>query len=204
MLSSAYQQSSAVDSKRFEADPENRLISRMNRQRLDLEAMRDSLLYIAGRLDTALGGKSVELTTQPYSTRRTVYGFIERQNLQGMYRTFDLASPDAHSPQRYRTTIPQQALFMMNSPFTVEQAKYFARRPEVQAVKDDAERIKLLYRLAFGRSPESDELSDGLAFIRRPSNQVTLAAATPALDKLDSWDEYAQILLMTNEFAFVD
>jgi len=204
MLSSAYQQSSAVDLKRFDADPENRLISRMNRQRLDLEAMRDSLLYVAGRLDTTLGGKSVEITTQPYSTRRTVYGFIERQNLQGMYRTFDLASPDAHSPQRYRTTIPQQALFMMNSPFTVEQAKYLARRPEVQAVKDDTQRIKLLYRIALGRQPESDELSDGLAFVRRPSNQTALAATSPDPDKLDAWDEYAQVLLMTNEFCFVD
>src|SRR5262249_55366099 len=131
MLSNTYQQSSTCDNGRYAADPENRLISRMNRRRLDLEALRDSLLYVVGRLDMTVGGKSVELTSTPFSTRRTVYGFIDRQNLQGIYRTFDFASPDTSCPQRYRTTVPQQALFMMNSPFIVEQAKALAQRKEI-------------------------------------------------------------------------
>src|SRR5205085_5787311 len=112
-------------------DPENRLLWRQNRQRLDLEALRDSLLFTAGRLDTSIGGPAVELTRAPFPTRRTVYGFIDRQNLQGLFRTFDFASPDATTAQRYTTTVPQQALFLMNSPFVLEQARHFLARPDV-------------------------------------------------------------------------
>ena len=72
----------------------------------------------------------------PYSKRRAVYGFIDRQNLPGLFRTFDFASPDTHSPQRYTTTVPQQALFMMNSPFVIEQARALASKPGTQGVSN--------------------------------------------------------------------
>src|SRR5437764_14815271 len=96
---------SDCDAARFAADPENRLSSRANRRRLDLEALRDSLLFVSGKLDPAVGGRSVELTKAPYPTRRTVYCFIDRQNLEGMYRTFYFACPDKSSSQRYRTSL---------------------------------------------------------------------------------------------------
>src|SRR5207244_7203956 len=99
------------------------------------------------------GGPAVELTRPPYPTRRTIYGFIDRQNLQGMFRTFDLASPDTTNSQRHQTTVPQQALFMMNSPFVVDQARHVAARPEFAAMKDPARRILYAYRLLFGRLP---------------------------------------------------
>ena len=73
--------------------------------------------------------------------RRTIYGFIDRQNLPGLFRTFDFASPDTHAPQRYSTTVPQQALFLMNSPFAVQQAKAVAARPEVSGVSEPAVRV---------------------------------------------------------------
>ena len=106
LLSNAYRMSSAGTDKAFNLDPENRLISHQNRSRLDLEAMRDSLLAVSGKLDKKTGGPAVELTTAPFSARRTVYGFIDRQNLQGLFRTFDLASPDTSTPQRHSTTVP--------------------------------------------------------------------------------------------------
>ena len=82
---------------------ENRLLSRMNRRRLDFEALRDSLLTVTGQLDTTMGGPSVEITSAPFSGRRSVYAFIDRQNLPGLLRTFDFANPDTHSPQRFIT-----------------------------------------------------------------------------------------------------
>src|SRR3954452_4940725 len=98
----------------------------MTRERLDFESMRDSLLAVSGQLYSKLGGTSEELFKAPYSKRRSVYGFIDRQFLPGAFRVFDFANPDMHSPQRSETTVPQQALFFMNAPFVVEQGRSLA------------------------------------------------------------------------------
>ena len=126
VLSATYRQSSETRADCAAVDPENRLLWRANRRRLDLEALRDSLLAAAGRLDDKMGGPSVSLTDAPFSTRRSVYGFIERQNLPAFFRTFDFANPNTHTPERPQTTAPQQALFLMNSPFAIEQATFLA------------------------------------------------------------------------------
>src|SRR4029079_1965873 len=139
-------------------DPENRLLWRMNRRRLEFEAARDTLLALADRLDTAMFGRAVEVTKSPFPRRRGVYGFIDRQDLPNLYRVFDLASPDSSSPRRPRTTVPQQALFLMNSPFVVEQAKGLAARSEIIAAKENDERIAALYRLLFDRRPDEEEI----------------------------------------------
>lgn len=162
MLSSAYQQGSQHDDAKAKVDPANELLWRMNRRRLDFEAMRDSLLVAAGRLDLTMGGHAVDITTQPYTTRRTVYAFVERQNLPGVFRTFDFASPDVSSSQRFATTVPQQALFLMNSPFVVEQAKSLADR--VGGKQSWVEKIEQLYRIAYQRSPDSQEQQVALEF----------------------------------------
>jgi hypothetical protein len=201
MLSSAYQQSSLGTMRAKAVDPENRLLSHQNRQRLDLEALRDSALFVAGQLDRKMGGPAVEITTPPYATRRTVYGFIDRQNLQGLFRTFDFASPDASSAQRYNTTVPQQALFMMNSPFLVEEAKALSKRPEIPATADNAARISAAYDLLFGRAPSKEEIAYGVQFLRG-AEQIRPASNSPAA--LTPWEAYCQALLMTNEFSFVD
>ena len=205
LLSSAWQQGSQVTAHAALVDPENRLLSHQNRQRLDLEGLRDSLLAVSGQMDTTLGGPSVELTTAPYSTRRTLYGFLDRQNLQAMYRTFDFASTDTSSAQRFQTTVPQQALFMMNSGFVQEQARHLAQRPEVKTLPDAA-RIRALYRLLFQRLSTPDELAAGLDYLRRAATLPHLALASDAKGPapLSAWEAYAQALLMTNEFAFVD
>jgi hypothetical protein len=214
MLSATYQQDSSGRSPGPQSagrnpqasDPENRFLSHMNRQRLDLEALRDSLLYVAGGLDETRGGRAVEITTAPYSPRRTIYGFIDRQNLQGLFRTFDFASPDATSPQRYQTTVPQQALFMLNSPFVIEQARRLAARSEVAGAADPAERLRQLYRLAYGRAPAADELALGLRYVKEAEGAAVPVSqpAPEAANRLAPWEQYAQILLMSNEFIFVD
>src|SRR5262249_22789954 len=127
MLSAVYQQASDPPEELAKAgenaDPDNRLFWKMNRRRLDFEAQRDTLLAVSGRLEARMGGAPVELTTTPFVLRRTLYGFIDRQNLPGLFRTFDFPSPDSTSPQRYETTVPQQALFLMNGPFVMEQVR---------------------------------------------------------------------------------
>ena len=157
MLSSVYQQSSDTSAANMRLDSANQWFGRMNRRRLDFEALRDSLLAASGQLDLNAGGHSVDLTTQPFTTRRTVYGFVERQNLPGLFRTFDFANPDASSPQRFATTVPQQALFLMNSPFALAQARRLVHRPEFPLRASFDERLGFLYETAIQRRPSTEE-----------------------------------------------
>jgi hypothetical protein len=194
LLSSTYRQASVADARTVEADPDNRWLARMSRRRLEFEPLRDALLAAAGRLDARAGGPAVPLTTAPYARRRSVYGFIDRQNLPGLLRTFDFASPDASTSQRHATTVPQQALFLMNSSFVIEQARALATRPDVQGQPDDAARIRRMHWLAYGRPAEPEDVRLGLEFV----------AATRGSLREPAWEQYAQVLLLANEFALVD
>jgi hypothetical protein len=108
-----------------------------------------------------------------------------------MFRTFDFASPDTSNPQRFTTTVPQQALFLMNSPFVEEQARNLVARSDVSSLPETAAKIRRLYQLAYGRQPDAAESALGQKFI-----------TANAGDK--GWEELAQVLLLANEFAFVD
>jgi hypothetical protein len=189
MLSAVYQQRSddRPDGKRI--DPENSLLWKMNRSRLDFEATRDVLLAVAGTLDARIGGVPMKGFTNQTSTRRTVYAFIDRLNVPGLMRTFDFPSPDASSPQRATTTVAPQALFLMNNPFVLEQARRIVQKPELAGEKDLAQKIDRLYRLLYGRPPSPDEMRLGVAYV----GQSAAALET-----------YTQALLLTNEFVFVD
>jgi hypothetical protein len=149
-------------------DPENKLLWRMNRQRLDFEALRDSLLAVSGQLDTKVGGKAEDMFKAPYCKRRSVYGFIDRQFLPGALRIFDFANPDMHNPQRSETTVPQQALFFMNSPFVAEQARALAARigEKGEEKKDVENRIIQLYQVIYQRNPTPRQLEQGLTFLK--------------------------------------
>ena len=191
VTSRSYQQSSAGSADMARLDPENRLIARMGRKRMTFEGLRDALLLSSGRLDSTIGGKSVDVFKSPFPTRRSLYAFIDRQNLPGTLRSFDFALPDTHAPQRFTTTVPQQALFLMNSPFVMEQAKAVASRVGTGPTN---ERIAALYRLTLGRAPTLEELATAAEFV---AGQAVEAGPSP-------WDQFAQVLLMSNEFAFVD
>ena len=196
VTSKTYQLSSAEHAQARAVDADNRLLARANRHRLEFEPMRDALLFVAGNLDLKMGGKSVDITTTPFSKRRTVYAFVERQNLPGVFRTFDFASPDASTPQRYQTTVPQQALFMMNHPFVIEQAKSVAKR--ASAAKDAKSALHEMYKDIYARRPDPDEVRLGLTFITQS------AALTSAKGNLTPLESLAQALLVANEFVFVD
>jgi hypothetical protein len=177
VLSSVYRQSSRDHAEYRKTDPLNLLLWRQNRRRLDLESMRDSILSVSGALDPAMGGRAVELTSVPFSTRRTVYGHIDRLNLANLFKTFDFAVPDMHSPQRFVTTIPQQALFMMNSPFILEQAQKLAALSEVQREDDPAKRVRAIYLRVFGREATAREIELGTAYVRTASTAAPVARA---------------------------
>jgi Protein of unknown function (DUF1553)/Protein of unknown function (DUF1549)/Planctomycete cytochrome C len=202
VLSSTYQQRSDARPEYAELDPQNLLLSRQNRLRLDFEAMRDSLLEVSGQLDKTIGGRAVSLTAVPSSPRRTVYGHINRQNLEGLFRTFDFASPDASTPQRPVTIVPQQALFLMNSPFAIEQAEHLARRLDALSPGETESRIQYLYQLLFSRPAEPHEVELGVRFLASRSNAKPAADAPK--NEITPWPAYAQVLLETNEFMYVD
>ncbi len=198
LLSATYRQSSQFRPSCAEADPENRLYWRANRRRLELEAMRDAMVAVTGRLDTTIGGRPVNLTSSPHTTRRAVYGLIDRQDLPGVFRVFDFANPDQSSPSRPRTTVPQQALFLMNSPFAIDQAQAIAALPDVTGAHNDPERIAAMYRAILARLPSEEEVAVGQRFMESAGSENQEDV------KLGRWEQYAQLLLLTNEFMFVD
>jgi hypothetical protein len=208
MLSAAYQQSSIDNNPAGRAkDPENRLLWRQNPQRLDFEAMRDSLLVASNSLDRTMGGRGVDIFAEPFVPRRTIYAFIERQNLPGTFRTFDFASPDSTSAQRFSTTVPQQALYMMNSPFVIEQSKKLAAREDVAKTQATGERIAMLYRVLFERAPTTAERELGEKFIARENAQPveTLASAPSAWSYgYGEFDDSSQQLRAFNKLPHFD
>ncbi|HUE71158.1 MAG TPA: DUF1549 and DUF1553 domain-containing protein, partial [Pirellulaceae bacterium] len=196
--SATWQQSSADRPEARAVDPDNRLLWRTHRRRLDLEAMRDGMLAASGRLTHAMYGRPVNAAGDPANARRTVYGLVDRQDVPGMYRAFDFASPDQTAERRPNTTTPQQALFAINSPFVAQQARDLASRPDVAACASDRDRIATLYKIILLREPSAEESSALESFL-------AAAAAEPAADgKLPSLAQLAQVLLLTNEAMFVD
>jgi mono/diheme cytochrome c family protein len=191
LLSRTYQQQSDDRADGRALDPENALLWRMNRQRLDFEALRDALLATAGRLQRKIGGPSVKDIAVPASTRRTLYGYLDRLNLPGLYRTFDFPSPDATSPGRDVSTVTPQALFLMNNPFVIACARYLVQRPDVAAQKAIPGKVVQLYRLLYGRGPTPEELTLAREYLGPAPTAV-------------AWERLGQALLLANEFAFLD
>ena len=113
-----------------------------------------------------------------------------------MFRTFDLANPDTSNPRRFQTTVPQQALFMLNSPFLLDMPRFLLGRSELAGKNDSTAKIQQLYRLIYARNPDAEELQAGRQFLEK--------AAAPVGAELTAWQRYGQVLLLANEFAFVD
>ncbi len=176
MLSRVYQESSHTRPEYEAVDPENRLLWRANIRRLDFEATRDSLLVFSGQLDRTVGGKPVNLTDEPYSYRRSVYGYIDRGNLPELMLQFDFSDPDMPNSKRTTTIVPQQALFLMNSPMTVDVARKIMARPEVAGAGADYQRIAAIYRVIFQRSPTQQETQVGMQFLAGEGHAPVAAA----------------------------
>ncbi len=205
MTSRTYRQCSADSLGGRERDPENRLLWRANRRSLEFEALRDSALAVAGKLDRRLFGRSVDLKSEPTSTRRTVYAWIDRLELLDEFRTFDFADPDSHQPQRHVTIVPQQALYLLNGPFVATQASGLAESALNTAGGSPTDRLRWLYRQVLTRDPNDDEIELGREFIESATQRAAALPESPTgTGALPRWAAYAQVLLMSNEFVYVD
>jgi hypothetical protein len=185
MLSAAYQLGTEYSAKAAAADPENRLLWRANRRRLDIEAIRDTLLFVAGDLDLSSGGPPQRLTAD--NKRRTVYGLVSRRKLDGMLALFDFPNPNNTSEQRMATNVPLQRLFFMNGDLVAQESASLAKRLTAEA--GDRARIRKAYRLVFEREPSGEEMKLGLEFLAQSHA---------------AWPRYAQVLLSSNELSFVE
>ena len=188
MLSATYALSTRYSETNYEADPESRLLWRYRPRRLDAEALRDSMLHVAGKLKLNLGGAASRLDDES-NLQRTVYGFVSRRHLDTTLSLFDFANPNNSTPTRVQTNTPLQGLFFLNSQLVARMSEALSRRLELEAGGDSKDRIEFAYRLLFSRLPSLKELQIGLSF-------VEVAA--------DPWPRYAQTLLSSNEFLYIN
>ena len=161
MLSAAYQQGNEVTPENLKIDPSNRFLWYFKPQRLEAEIIRDSLLAVGGTLDPTMYGPSI-LDNTP---RRSVYLRVKRSELIPFMTMFDAPEPTQSIGARIGTTVPTQALTMMNSPFVRQQAEKLAARIKPAADKPLADAVDSAYRIAFARSPTDSERQRMLAFI---------------------------------------
>jgi hypothetical protein len=170
-------------------DPDNRLLWRMNRRRLEVEAWRDAMLAVSGTLSLRGGGPAIDLG-DAQNHRRTLYGTVKRRELHDLLRLHDVPDATAHSPSRVPTTTPLQQLFVLNSPFLRQQSAALARRLKAEAPGGVGGRVRRAYALLYGRPPTEGQVRLAVEFLGDGSDAV--------------WEQYAQVLLGSNEFLFVD
>jgi hypothetical protein len=180
-------------------DPENRLLSHANRQRLDFEELRDSLLAASGELDATAGGKPVDILS---SKRRSLYGLVDRQYLPGVFRVFDFANPDLHIPQRHETTVSQQALFFLNHPFVAARAKALAARKDFTSLSSPEEKVRLLYRALYQREPTPAQTAAAVRFVAEAEANAPQAPKPPPENQWRyGWGEYDEAARKLKNFA---
>lgn len=184
MTSAVYQQSSDPNEQMAKLDPFNRLLWRANVRRLDFEALRDSLLSIGGKLDLTMYGHPVNIESEPYSPRRTIYGFVDRLNMAEFMKNFDMANAQLPTGRRHETIVPQQALFRMNSLLVIEQARNIIDRPEFQKAMNDNERVKTLYEIIYQRWPKPEEVKLAMSFVHGQADNAAPESAPVSLDEM--------------------
>lgn len=203
MLSEAYHQGAIENEQSRQVDPENQLLWRMPRRRLDFEAMRDSMLAACDELNTTMGGRPIDLNVSPAIPRRSVYGFVNRDVIANLMSTFDTANPNACTAKRPETAVPQQTLFALNSDFIQDRASRLAAITKQANYPSDDERIVAMVRKTLGRSPTESEVAQARKFLTD-----ALASMKPkdnaAPDAERAWALLAHALMASNEFMFLD
>ncbi|MDG2128178.1 MAG: PSD1 and planctomycete cytochrome C domain-containing protein [Fuerstiella sp.] len=203
MLTRAYRQAAIENEHCRQIDPENKLLWRMPRRRLDFESMRDSMLAVCDELDTTMGGKPVDLNISPAIPRRSVYGFVNRDVIANLMSTFDTANPNACTAKRPETTIPQQALFALNSDFIQDRAAQLASITKQPHSASEKHRIEAMVRRTLCRNPTDSEVEQATAFLRESVSSTTTPDGA-AVDPERGWILLAHALMASNEFTFLD
>jgi len=198
MLSRAYGLSGAHDAASIAADPANRLLARASRRRVPAEGLRDTMLLISGNLQREPGGPGIASgTTTEYGYkfsdfRRSVYTPVFRNALPDLFAVFDFASPNLGTGKRNESTVPDQALFLLNHPFVREQAQAAARRA-LAATSEDAQRLERAYRETLSRAPSAAERELALRHTR-----------SHAADPAQAWTEIYHALFASLDFRYVE
>lgn len=216
VLSRAYRQASTYDAKSFQVDPDNRLLWRAAKRRLDAEVIRDAMLAVSGELDATrppgslvarvIGDRPISLigldnkipTDLDGTLHRSVYLPVLRDRLPDVLDLFDFAEPSLVTGARETTNVPVQALYLMNSPFVQDRAKSLAARLEVD--EGDEQRIRQAFLLCFSRSPDTEELQMAKQFLETGRKS---AGDDQQLTK-QVLMSYCQALLSTAEFRNLD
>ena len=208
VTSRTYQMTSKVDhpkasraDKSVEPDPENRLLWRANRRRHDAESLRDTILRVSGRLSLEMYGPTYRSGTksdydyQYTGVRRSVYVPMFRNSLPDIFQAFDFANTSMVVGRRSTSTVAPQALFMMNNPFVINEAREAARRllSETPESTDQA-RLELAYRRTLGRPPYANEQTISLRFLDANKDEA----------KEKAWADLFQAMFATLDFRYLD
>jgi hypothetical protein len=227
LLSSTYQMANTPNEKGLTVDPNDRLLGRMPRRRLEAEALRDAVLAVSGQLDRRVGGgEVVEQVFQKgevidakrgfvvnttnsnsplYDTpRRGLYLPVIRNALPDVLALFDAADPNGVTAVRNDTTVASQSLFLLNNPFVRRQALHFACSLLADDRAGDSDRLRSAYRRAYGRPPNAGELSEALAYLRTYEAKASALGRKGPDARLAAWQSYCQLLLCGNEFLYLD
>lgn len=212
VLSRTYRMSSAHSRSGDRIDPDNRLLHRMSVRRLDGEALRDSILAVSGRLDLTMYGPSVPVHLTEFmggrgrparsgpldgDGRRSIYLSVRRNFLSPFLQVFDAPSPSSTFGRRTRSNVPAQSLTLMNDPFVVEQARFWADRLLASGRAKPTARVRILYEEAFSREPTRAELSQTAAFLKRQAALYECDTADPRV-----WADLCHVLFNVKEFSF--
>jgi hypothetical protein len=220
VLSRTYRQASTWREGAFVSDPDNRLLWRMPKRRLEAEAIRDAMLAVSGELDLSrpeaslvgrvIGDRPISLIGLDKrlpkdldgSLHRSVYLPVIRDRLPDVLELFDFASASFVSGSRETTNVPTQALYLMNSPFVQERAADFAKRVRDETNGDQRAAVHYVFRLCFGRSPATDEEASALKFLSVDSETANRPEGTS--EEADAMIRFCQAILCTAEFRNLD
>jgi hypothetical protein len=216
LSSKTYQLAGVHDDANAANDPGNRWYWRADRRRLDAEAIRDSLLAVSGKLDRTRPGPHPFPPIEKWSwtqhapfkdvyptNHRSVYLMTQRFQRHPYLALFDGPDTNTTTEQRPTSTVPSQALFLMNNPFMKEQAEGFARRLMV-ASEDTRLRVRLAYRLSVARSPTPIEEDAGVRYVQEYAKRLDVLGASTERRDVEAWTSYARVLFCANEFVYLD
>ncbi len=190
VLSSTYRQSSQGSESNEQLDEANTHLWRMERKRLGIESYRDAVLALSGDLSSE-GGSSLEIDAATHH-KRTLYSKVSRRELNKTLMLFDYPDANVHAASRSESTTPTQKLYVMNSPFMIEQSKKLAQRLQ-QSASDDPTRIRFAYELLFARQADAEEFAIALEYLKQPAESG-----------MSAWEQLVQALLATNEMIWLD
>jgi hypothetical protein len=217
MLSSAYQMSSNFIEHAAEVDPENTLLWRFNRQRLEAEEIRDAVTEVSGMIDLSVGGTILKYKDRQYVantsrrggidydvTRRAVYVPVLRSSMYEMFQAFDLPDPSTPNGDRHSTVIAPQALFVMNSTLVLKCTRSMAQALLARTDMDDSARIRDAYERALARPPAARDVDRALTFIAKVEAAMEGQESDPAKRRLFAWQSFCKSLMGSNEFIYVN